>query len=244
MPSRSLNNWSMTSPSPRNIATTSPTPTIPWACSIARTGRPSEAESAYHEALKIQRDLASRYPRVPIVRDWLADTHHSLGNLLRETGRMVEAEATYLEAVGLFEALDRDYPRVVEYLTDLANTSTDLAILYSRTGRPSETAACCRRAIEIREGLPRKSSSDFFQLAALYAFSADLLVRARVDSAAEEDLPPYADRAMDRLRDAMAAGFTDAGRIRSDPELEPLKTRADFQMLLMDLAFPRVPFAP
>jgi hypothetical protein len=44
------------------------------------------------------------------------------------------------------------------------------------------------------------------------------------------------------LRRAVAAGFADIAHIRADPDLDPLRSRADFQTLLMDLAFPTNPF--
>jgi hypothetical protein len=45
------------------------------------------------------------------------------------------------------------------------------------------------------------------------------------------------------LRRAIDAGFRDAPRLASDPELIPLRSRADFQTLRMDIEFPADPFA-
>jgi hypothetical protein len=53
----------------------------------------------------------------------------------------------------------------------------------------------------------------------------------------------YADRAMATLRRAAAAGSIGAYGLRSDPGFVPLRPRADFQLLLMDLAMPADPFA-
>jgi len=43
---------------------------------------------------------------------------------------------------------------------------------------------------------------------------------------------------------AVAAGLQDAAFMRRDADLDPLRARPDFQMLMMDLAFPDEPFAP
>ncbi|MGA2700271.1 MAG: hypothetical protein ABSH35_04145 [Isosphaeraceae bacterium] len=43
---------------------------------------------------------------------------------------------------------------------------------------------------------------------------------------------------------AVAAGLQDAAFMRRDADLDPLRSRPDFQMLMMDLAFPDEPFAP
>jgi hypothetical protein len=50
------------------------------------------------------------------------------------------------------------------------------------------------------------------------------------------------DRAMRSLRRAVRAGFHDAQKVRADPLFEPLREREDFQLLMMDLAFPASPF--
>ena len=52
-----------------------------------------------------------------------------------------------------------------------------------------------------------------------------------------------ADKAMASLRRAVAAGWGQAAHMRVDTDLEPLRFRPDFQMLLMDMAFPADPFA-
>jgi hypothetical protein len=52
--------------------------------------------------------------------------------------------------------------------------------------------------------------------------------------------------AVQRLKEAMAAGWNDAGKTNSDPDLAPLRDREDFSRLLADLfdrGFPADPFA-
>jgi serine/threonine-protein kinase len=52
-----------------------------------------------------------------------------------------------------------------------------------------------------------------------------------------------ADRAMEWLRRAVAAGYHNVANMRSDANLDPLRSRPDFQLLMMDLEFPDDPFA-
>jgi serine/threonine-protein kinase len=52
-----------------------------------------------------------------------------------------------------------------------------------------------------------------------------------------------ADRAMQWLHHAVAAGYRNVALMQRDPDLDPLRSRPDFQLLLMDLQFPDDPFA-
>jgi eukaryotic-like serine/threonine-protein kinase len=51
-------------------------------------------------------------------------------------------------------------------------------------------------------------------------------------------------RAVADVRRAIEAGITDLSWVRSiDPALKPIRSRPDFQLLILDLAFPAQPFA-
>ncbi len=45
----------------------------------------------------------------------------------------------------------------------------------------------------------------------------------------------YADQAMATLRDALAKGYKDADRMRTDKDLDPLRSREDFKMVVAEL---------
>ena len=51
------------------------------------------------------------------------------------------------------------------------------------------------------------------------------------------------EQAVETLRRAVAAGLQDVAFMRRDTDLDPLRSRPDFQMFMMDLAFPDEPFA-
>jgi hypothetical protein len=53
----------------------------------------------------------------------------------------------------------------------------------------------------------------------------------------------YADQALSLLREALDNGFTNLNRLKSDPALAPLRSRADFTLLLNRLR-PRKTDAP
>ena len=51
-----------------------------------------------------------------------------------------------------------------------------------------------------------------------------------------------ADKSMALLVRAVGEGESYPGRLRTEPALDPLRGRADFRLLLMDLAMPADPF--
>ena len=76
----------------------------------------------------------------------------------------------------------------------------------------------------------------------LYALARTESRLIPLDEAGEREL--QADRAMSALRRAVARGYRAPDDLRTDPCLDPLRSRQDFQLLLLDLEFPDSPFAP
>ena len=58
-----------------------------------------------------------------------------------------------------------------------------------------------------------------------------------------EQGPAELDRAMVTLRLAVDAGYRSFQWMTRDPDLAPLRGRDDFELLVMELAFPAEPFA-
>jgi eukaryotic-like serine/threonine-protein kinase len=86
------------------------------------------------------------------------------------------------------------------------------------------------------------STGDLYDLARCRALLAGSDVGPDSDVSAGE-ARSRADRAMEALRRAVAAGYRDQARMRVDTDLDPLRDREDFRLLLMDLAMPAEPFA-
>jgi hypothetical protein len=54
---------------------------------------------------------------------------------------------------------------------------------------------------------------------------------------------PEADRAMEWMRRSVAMGCRNANEFRIESALDPLRSRDDFRLMMMDLAMPADPFA-
>ena len=98
-----------------------------------------------------------------------------------------------------------------------------------------------RRSIALREAIPDLKIEACIDLARDHAFLASIAVDPlsglRTRAAAVEG-----DRAMAALLRATDAGYRNFDKLRTDPYLGLLRDRADFRVLLLDLAFPNDPF--
>ena len=114
--------------------------------------------------------------------------------------------------------------------------------IHLEAGRPAEAAAAVREAVAILERLPTLRQVDHYNLACEYAKLAGVAALSGSGMSADEGRAA-AERAMQWLHRAVARGYRNIALMRRDHDLDPLRSRDDFQLLMMDLEFPDDPFA-
>jgi hypothetical protein len=134
------------------------------------------------------------------------------------------------------------YPNVPVYRTRLADSLRRLARLKLDAGDAAGAIADTRRAVSLFEGLPSPEGRERYWLTCARATLAAAAGRGGVAPSAAE-AHGLADRAMDDLRQAIAAGYRSPAVYRHELALDQLRGRDDFQLLMMDLAMPAAPFA-
>jgi eukaryotic-like serine/threonine-protein kinase len=102
---------------------------------------------------------------------------------------------------------------------------------------------------EVSQRLERSTLTDpagLCNLACVYSFLSGLEPLDKILPAdqAQQEQAAAAERAMAALRRAFDAGWNDMAHMNHDPDLDPLRARPDFRVLMMDLAMPADPFAP
>jgi serine/threonine protein kinase/tetratricopeptide (TPR) repeat protein len=188
------------------------------ATSYAALNRSADALKLREETLAIRkRVLPEDHPDTLLSMALLADS-------LIQLDRGVEA----IPLIDKFLAKARTSPAVDSRLIPRA-ISLRLRH-FQKTGDP----AGCRTTAEMWEKLNRPDADSLYAAACYRAVTA--AVQAKTPGAdaarlAKED----ADRAMQWLTLACAAGFKDAGHIRQDIDLDALRERADFKKLLVEL---------
>jgi serine/threonine protein kinase/tetratricopeptide (TPR) repeat protein len=122
-----------------------------------RLGELKEAETAYADALAIQKQLVADFPARPEFRHELASTHNKLGILLRNTGRPQEAETAFAEALAIQKGLAADFPARPEFRQALAGIRYNVGNLLNAAGRFQEAETAYADALALRKQL----ASDF-----------------------------------------------------------------------------------
>jgi eukaryotic-like serine/threonine-protein kinase len=190
-----------------------------------------ERAAALHE------ELVAADPRAVEFRWRLARCLDEVGRIRCRSGRPADAAGPLERSAELYAAVAHDNP--VLYRLDVARNQLNLAFQRAVTGRRDEALVCIQRA----EDLLSRSSSVWpvllYDLACDYSLCASVGNTAAVTSA---DLESCARRAVGALRRASAAGYSEIGQVRHDPAFDILRSRRDFQELVMDTSFPVNPF--
>jgi tetratricopeptide (TPR) repeat protein len=114
-------------------------------------------------------------------------------------------------------------PGRADYQRGLRALLVNLTIVHQALKLPEETMRVTRELAELSRGNP----ADLYQVACAWALSVPLT--------RGEPQQPLAGEAVQALEAAVAAGWTDAGKISRDPVLAPLRDRDDFRRLLAKL---------
>jgi tetratricopeptide (TPR) repeat protein len=221
------------------------------------TDRLEEAERAERQALVLRRQLVREHPLVTEYAIDLGGTQCNLGLIQAKTARSEAALESYAEAVVTLEAALAKEPRHITAQEFLRTTLTNRINTLTALGRQAEALPHWDRLVELSgsaNGWPRiwrtmalarmkehmraTAEADtiaryqnlpadvLYQLGTVYAISAAAVA---TDASLTEQ---YATRGVNLLGRAVAAGFKDADKLHKDPDLEALRSRPDFKVLL------------
>jgi hypothetical protein len=197
----------------------------------------TEAWASYERAGRIATTMDASFPEEHEVQGQAADVYRDLADFLNASGKPSDALAWHDKAITLAHRAVKADPSSAGPQAALADALRRRGITYHKCGRPVEAAADLRRAVGLLEGPTSPSVGD------LYNLTSSLSVLSGLPTDAGSDGRATADAAMATLRGAVAAGWRDSARLTADPDLAPIRSRSDFQLLVMDLAFPADPFS-
>lgn len=202
---------------------------------LSDAGRPSEGLPHLERSLSILEKVAGDYPAVASFQRAVAECYDILGAAQARLGHRDEAVRALARARETLERLIADHPDFIAYQADLAENHLWTGVVYQDSGR---TADALREFTSARTLLGRMVPG----IGNLYALARTESRLVPLTKSSERG--PQADRAMAVLLRAVARGYRAIDVLRTDPCLDALRSRPDFQNLLLDLPFPDSPFAP
>jgi len=209
---------------------------------LSQSGRPREALGYYYREEAIWESVANANPSVSDHRRNLANCELNIGHALLILGKPDEAWPKCARALAILESLVAEEPGIAVYREGLAETLVWSGRIKSLQGDSAVAAAYLRRAIALYESTSGTGPEPTFFFACASAGLSNLVGKAGAGVSAEEG-KTLADRAVLLTRRAAALGYRDPVVYRNEHALDPVRERADFQLIMLDLGFPADPFA-
>jgi serine/threonine protein kinase/tetratricopeptide (TPR) repeat protein len=197
------------------------------------TGRGREAEEVYGQALAVHKRLAAEYPAIGDHQNETAGAMTNLARLLLARKELDGARRLLEEALPYHQAALKANPRHPDYRKFYRNTRWRLAETLIELKDHAAAAEAIGQFLQAAVELPR----DAYTSACLFAGCTRLAATDDRLSEGErkERSSAYGDRALAALRQAIDRGFKDVAQRTKDANLEPLRSRADFQKLLAEV---------
>jgi hypothetical protein len=214
----------------------------------ARALRAFEGQLAIWDALVLQYWYWSDPNDVYLLKRNQLDTIGEIIALQRRIGLTADALSSSRRAKGIAVELLDETPDDVNRLIAWGNALLTVGEVEREVDGTvsAETRASIDRACQRLERSPElRDASTLYKLASLYSRMSGLCRPDKAPSTdqARRERAALADRAMAFLHRAVAARQDDVSHMKHDPELDPLRSRVDFQGLLLDMNFPADPFA-
>jgi serine/threonine protein kinase/tetratricopeptide (TPR) repeat protein len=200
---------------------------------LQSTGRGQAAEQAYGDALSLQQQLAADFPTVSDFQNELASTMVNLADLFRSRKEPRRARQLLEQAMSHHQAALKANPGHPEYRRCFSCNRRDLAATLIDLG---EHAAAADAAAQLtKAGVD--PASDLYEAGCVMSRCVLLAEHdSRLSEAQrKEQARTYADRALATLRQAVQDGCKDVAKFKKNKDLDPLRSRADFQKLVAEL---------
>jgi hypothetical protein len=220
-------------------------------------GNAEAARGYYLDGLAIAKRLAAADRKNVEAQTDLFISYFKLGSVCRETHQYGRARHWFARALQVVEPLDQQgklkgtpFARAVAHMKQqiafcqAAEKAIADLVLRARSicGRGHHTVAAA--TADKLAGLDARNGPNLYNAACCYSLCVAAVAHGRqpaevsaADRALQED---YAARAMQLLRQARQAGYFKArpnvAHLGKDPDLDPLRSRPDFQALLAELA--------
>ncbi|MCI0458753.1 MAG: serine/threonine-protein kinase [Gemmataceae bacterium] len=188
-------------------------------------GEPERTRHFSDLARSHRQKLTAQYPDRADYHAALAQSWHDLGISLTQLKRPDEALNAHEQAVESQCLALEKAPRDIGYRQLLSEEYFALARLQRELGHRTDAS---RTLLKCRELWPENPNQ-------LYEVARELALCVPLAGKDQAEQHKYADQAMEVLQQTVRGGFKDVERMKKDPNLNPLRSRADFKDLLAQL---------
>jgi tetratricopeptide (TPR) repeat protein len=204
---------------------------------------PARARPLSQRALAVLERLAEANPARLDAQVDLAEGHCTLGEIEAADGQPEQARRCFEKSLVIRERRVAAEPSHEPSIAFVADSIRRIGTTIQASGRPAEAVGYYRRSIAILEGLKKPRALDPYDAACCHSLISGAATQAGSGLSAEEG-GAEAARAVSGIRHAFEAGYGNLVWVRAgDPDLKPIRSRPDFQALIMDLSMPIEPFA-
>jgi serine/threonine protein kinase/tetratricopeptide (TPR) repeat protein len=193
------------------------------AASYYALGRYAEALKLFEETVALMKaKLGPGHPETLVGMNNVAQSYGALG-------RHAEALKLHEETLALREdKLGANHPDTIQSQAGVARSLLQL-------GRGAEAVALARQAAELWEERKGTHASSLYDAARYRAITAAVVRASENSPEGAKQADAEADRAMAWLKEAVAAGWNDFARMAADNDLNALRDRVDFKVLVAGL---------
>jgi tetratricopeptide (TPR) repeat protein len=196
-------------------------------------------------AVEVYEQLDRRFPDTVAYQMGLYLAYDRLSRLLGMRNETKLALERSIQARGVLERLVSGHPKDKIFVLDLARCHSLIGRLHQRRRAYLDALASFQKAVDLLESVAGLDGESSYQLAVNLSLCVSLL------GASDEAPPPddeatlntaerlrrqvYGKRAVVALEQAFSKGLANPEPYRSDPDLDPLRDRPDFQTLLQKI---------
>jgi hypothetical protein len=195
-------------------------------------GRYELAVRSYSDAVALLELLTAEH-QTPENQNLLASTLRDLANLHHDHHDDVAARPLLQRAVEMSRLVQKAAPDVPRYRETLLDNLTRLSEVQLASG---DHPGASDTAVALINAGPEPGIGAY-NVARIYARCLPVAALDTTLSKAKraERMRYYADQAIELLRQAVAKGFSDAGRLKQDTCFDPLRDRTEFKRLVKEI---------
>jgi serine/threonine protein kinase len=208
-------------------------------------GRLDSALASARRSVEIFERLNRQYPGIPRYQAGLGGTYNMMSDLHQHRREPVEALAFARKARGLLDRLVAEHPEDTFSKIDLSKSYNNIGRGLQQADENVEALRSFQLAFDLLESIPNLDPRNNYNLACNVALCIPLIGAKNgsqgildAESLGKGDRfrrQKYGDRAMEALRRAIRGGFVNPEILQSDPDLDPLRDRPDFQALIKEV---------